>query len=282
MCQFPSGPANRAARKPGVLREPRGSGRRPYWQAAEALPTTSHSSPDTSQTSRSVVLSARYISRRPPPIRRVMFTSPGTVHQAPLRFFRSLQVHQGDIVLLFPILTGEVGELGEEEVDQRRFVRVVRPYQALQPREAEHLVVRVVRLNQPVAVKQDALAPLKGDLLLLVFHPRHQAQGHPSRPELLHITAVMPQVRQVVASVGKDETPAVGIEDGIQAGDEHVGRDVYNQRFVRPLQDLRRWEETLGRDTQHGAGRRHYQRGGYALVGHITNDETEASIVQLE
>jgi hypothetical protein len=47
----------------------------------------------------------------------MMISSPGTVHRALLRFFRSLQVHQGDIVLLFPILTGEVDELGEEEVD---------------------------------------------------------------------------------------------------------------------------------------------------------------------
>src|SRR5215204_4993611 len=116
-------------------------------------------------------------------------SSPRTVHRAPLRFFRSLQVHQGDIVLLFPILTGEVGELGKEEVDQRRFARAVSPYQALQPREAEHIAMRVVRLDQPDAVKEDALAPLKGDLLLLVFHPRHQAHGHPSRPKLLQISA---------------------------------------------------------------------------------------------
>jgi len=56
----------------------------------------------------------------------------------------------------------------------------------------------------------------------------------------------MPQVGQVVAGVGLDETPALGIEDGIQAGDEHVWWDVSDQRVVRPLQDLRRWEEALG------------------------------------
>src|SRR5829696_7088111 len=109
----------------------------------------------------------------------MMFSSPGTVHRAPLRFFRSLQIHQGDIVLLFPILTGEVGELGKEEVDQRRFARAVSPYQALQPREAEHIAMRVVRLDQPVAVKEDALAPLKGDLLLSYSIPGIRPKGTP-------------------------------------------------------------------------------------------------------
>src|SRR5215204_5819072 len=93
---------------------------------------------------------------------------------------------------------------------------------------------------------------------------------------------MMPQVGRVVAGVGIDETPALWIEDGIQAGNEHVGWYVSDQLFVRPFQDLPRWEETLGRDTQHGAGRRHHQRGGYALVGHIPNHETQASIFQLE
>src|SRR5215204_2218483 len=118
----PSRPANREARKPSVLREPRGFGKSlPLPSCRSAPPTpTPHSSP-------------------------ILRTPPG---------------HQGDIVLLFPVLTGKIDELGEEEIDQRRFARAVSSYQPLQPREAEHLVVRVVRLNQPVAVKEDALAPI--------------------------------------------------------------------------------------------------------------------------
>jgi hypothetical protein len=66
-------------------------------------------------------------------------------------FSRSRQGHQSDVVLLLPVLTGEAGEFGEEEVDQGRPTRAVSPYQVLQPGEAEHLAVQVVGLYQTVA-----------------------------------------------------------------------------------------------------------------------------------
>src|SRR5215217_5552225 len=94
------------------------------------------------------------------------------------RVCRSLQTHQGDVVLLLPSLSCEASELREEKLDQRSSPsNALSPYQALKPREAEHFMVRVVRLDQPVAVEEDPLTLLQGDLLLLVVHPRHKAQG---------------------------------------------------------------------------------------------------------
>ena len=55
-----------------------------------------------------------------------------------------------------------------------------------------------------------------------------------------------------------------------------------DQHFVDPLEDLPRRVEALGGGAQHGAGRRHHYRGGHALVGHVTDDEPQAAVLQLE
>src|SRR3712207_3165774 len=131
--------------------------------------------------------------RQPPPpspcarcrarwARSAQRASAGRRSWGPSQLLRSLQGHQRDVVLLLPVLAGEAGELGEEEADQRRAPRAVGPHQALQPREAEHLAPLIVRLDETVAVEQDALALLQNDLLLLVGHPRHEPERHPRRP----------------------------------------------------------------------------------------------------
>ena len=56
------------------------------------------------------------------------------------------------------------------------------------PRETEHLTLRVVGLYQPIAVEEDTLASFRDGLLLLIAHPRHEAQGHPPCPQLLGVT----------------------------------------------------------------------------------------------
>ena len=77
-------------------------------------------------------------------------------------------------------------------------------HQRAQPPEAEHLARLVVRLHQPVAVKEHRVPRLQHDLLLVVVHSRHQAQRHPcgaqlDRPPRARRRA---QVGQVVAGVG--------------------------------------------------------------------------------
>src|SRR5215213_481425 len=40
--------------------------------------------------------------------------------------------------------------------------------------------------------------------------------------------------------------------------------------------------ESLGRSAEHGAGSRHHQGGGYALVRNITDDEAEPAVVEIQ
>ena len=46
-----------------------------------------------------------------------------------------------------------------------------------------------------------------------------------------------------MAGVGVAEATALGVEDGVEAGDEHVGWDAREQRLVDPLKYLPRQEE---------------------------------------
>src|SRR5215216_6887208 len=62
----------------------------------------------------------------------------------------------------------------------------------LQPRKTEHLTLRVVRLYQPVAAEQHALALLQHYLLLLIAHPRHEP-----RPPILLASARISRVSVV-------------------------------------------------------------------------------------
>jgi hypothetical protein len=57
-----------------------------------------------------------------------------------------------------------------------------------QPRETEHLTLRIVCLYQPVAVEEGCLASIEFDLPLLVAHPWQEAQGHPPGSYLLAIS----------------------------------------------------------------------------------------------
>src|SRR5215207_6394364 len=96
------------------------------------------------------------------------------------QFLRSFQRHQGYVIFLLPALSGEGVELLHQQVHQRPlFLTVVLRDECLQTGEAEHLAFGVVRLNQSVAVEQDALAGLQDGFLLLVAHAWHKPQGHP-------------------------------------------------------------------------------------------------------
>src|SRR5215210_5386140 len=141
--------------------------------------------------------------------------------------------------------------------------------------EAEHLTLRVVRLYQPVAVEQDAVTLYERDLSLLIAHPWHKPQGHPSCPQLLAIST-MPQVGQIVARVGVAQATAVGIEDGVEAGDEHVEGDASQQRLVDPLEYLarRRGVQGLSGELQHAAGGGHHQRSRHALACCVPGDQS--------
>src|SRR5215208_4476720 len=136
-------------------------------------------------------------------------------------------------------------------------------------------------LYQPVAVEQDAFAPLQGDLLLLIAHPRHKAQGHPPSPQFLGNTT-MPQVGQIVPSVGVDKMAALGVEDAIEAGDERARGYVRNQRFVHPSQNLPRGLQRLNDGPQHAASRCHHQRRGHTMTGGVSYHQSQSSVRKLQ
>src|SRR5688500_14699625 len=77
-----------------------------------------------------------------------------------------------------------------------------------QPREAEHLALGVVGLDQAVAVEEGAIASLQHSLLLLIGHPRHQPKRHPPRPQLVGLAITSP-AREVVSGVGVAEASAL-------------------------------------------------------------------------
>src|SRR5215211_372241 len=112
--------------------------------------------------------------------------------------------------------------------------------------------------HKAVAVEEGCFASFQGDLLLLIKRPWHKAQGHPSCPKFLSV-AITVEVRQVVACVGVAQGAALGVEDSVEASDEHVGRYTNQQRFVDPLEHLpwRRDLRALSGELQHAAGGGH-------------------------
>src|SRR5829696_7756757 len=107
------------------------------------------------------------------------------------------------------------------------------------PGKAEHLSFRVVSLYKPVAVEEDALTSIEHYLVLLVAHVRHKPQGHPSSPQLLG-GAVTVYVGRVVARVCVSQATALGVEESVEAGNEHVGGYAGKQRLVDLLEYLPR------------------------------------------
>src|SRR5215216_7817672 len=90
----------------------------------------------------------------------------------------------------------------------------------------------------------------------------------------------MPQVGEVVACVSVSQGSALGLEDGVEAGYEHVGWDASEQRLVDPDQYLprRRGIQALSGELQLAAGGGHHKRCGYALAGGIPHCEPQAAL----
>src|SRR5215210_9012805 len=94
---------------------------------------------------------------------------------------RSVKRQQGNVVFLLPLFSGKALQLGQQRIDQRRttWVCIDKP---LHSWNTKHLTARVVSLDQPIAIEEDAISRLERDLLLLVAHVGHQAQRHAGSP----------------------------------------------------------------------------------------------------
>ena len=174
--------------------------------------------------------------------------------------------------------TGEGTELGQAQVDQRLAGRAL-THQGRDPREAEHLAVRRVRLGQAVAVQQRAVTRLELEGHLLVRAARHQAQRHAAGAQFLH-AALGAHVRDVVAGVGELHLAADRVQDQGQAGDEHVGRDVDAEHVVDVAEDLAGRDEPRRGVPQQRVRAGHDQRRGHALVGDVADHEHDPAVRQ--
>src|SRR5215218_4852215 len=151
-------------------------------------------------------------------------------------------------------------------------------YKRPKPRKAEHLAFRVVGLYQTVAIEEGCLAAIQDYLLLLITHLRHEPQGHSPSLQFLGLTVTV-EVGQVVACVGVSQGTALWVEDGVEAGDEHVGWDTSHQRLVDPLQYLT-WRgvvRSLSGELQHAAGGGHHKRCRHALAGSVPHHKPQAA-----
>src|SRR5215217_9469855 len=88
------------------------------------------------------------------------------------------------------------------------------------------------------------------------------------------------QVRQVVTRVGVAQDTPLGIEDGVEAGDEHVLRDACQQRLVDLLKYLpgRGGVQGLSGELQHAAGGGHNKRCWRPLAGGVPRREPQAAL----
>src|SRR5918998_6307411 len=82
-----------------------------------------------------------------------------------------------------------------------------------------------------------------------------------------------------MTGVGIGKASALGIEDGVEAGDEHVGRDVGKERLVDSLEHLpRRGGVALGCKPQHAAGCGHDQSRWHPLARCVPHHKPQTAL----
>ena len=104
-------------------------------------------------------------------------------------------------------------------------------------RGAIHLAAGAVSFGEAVAVEENRRSGSEEGLLLLVGHAGHEAERHACSATLSDALAGQ-DVRDGVAGVGVAQPPVRWIENGVEAGDEHHGRNVGAQELVHPLEHL--------------------------------------------
>src|SRR5829696_71890 len=87
-----------------------------------------------------------------------------------------------------------------------------------------------------------------------------------------------------MTGVGVPQVGALGVEDGVEAGDEHVLRDVGGQGVIDPSQYIpwRGGSQGLGDGTEHAAGASHHQRRRHALARSVPHYQPQPAVFELE
>src|SRR5215217_6433148 len=80
-----------------------------------------------------------------------------------------------------------------------------------------------------------------------------------------------------MTGVGVPQARALGVEDGVKAGDEHVGWDVSDQRIVDTSQYFSWRLRGLGYGTEHAAGAGHHQGCRHTLARCVSHDQSQST-----
>ncbi len=155
----------------------------------------------------------------------------------------------------------------------------MRCHHLLDARQAEHLALGVVRLHQPIAEEQQAVSRRERYLTFVVAHAGHQSERHASRTQLAY-TVALPHVGVILAGVGEVYVPAVWVEHGVEAGDEHAGGNIGAEQFVHPRQHVA-WRCHLARGSaEHRARGCHHECGRDTLAGHIAEHQAHRAVLE--
>ncbi len=85
-----------------------------------------------------------------------------------------------------------------------------------------------------------------------------------------------------MTGVGVSEMSALWVENAIEAGDEHAGRDVCIEDLVGLLQRLaRRGTPSLGNGAEDALCIGHHQRLRYAMTGGVPYYQSQPTVFQL-
>src|ERR687894_792596 len=89
----------------------------------------------------------------------------------------------------------------------------------------------------------------------------------------------MAAAREVVSCVGVGKSATLWVEDGVEAGDEHVRRDASQQCFVDLRQHLpRRRSRSCGDSSQEGADPGHHQSRWHTLACSVPHSESHPTV----
>ena len=111
--------------------------------------------------------------------------------------------------------------------------------------------------------------------------PGQEAERHALGAQL-HRPVGRAGVRQVVARVRVADVAGGRVDHEVEAGDEHLLRDVRAEEVVDALEHLARRDDPLAGGAQQAPGRRHHHRGRDALVGDVADDHRDLPVGQLE
>src|SRR6266566_7910702 len=132
-------------------------------------------------------------------------------------------------------------------------------------------------LYQAVTVEKHTVSRGQRHLMFIVTRTGHHPEGHASRAKFRNAAAVSP-VGEIVPGIGIVQPTASWIKHSIEAGDKHPRWSLCIEQIVNPYKYLAGREYPLGGGTEHGAGGRHHQGGGYPFICDITDDQAQPAI----